>query len=591
MSPTCEPASKHTPAWKKLGLKLKFAKDAPDDSRHSQVGEKAGTKRKSATGDRFTFGTAAVEGPSKKHKKSKSSADGLNSLINGNGSLAQSAEDGKPTKTLVKSKSTYEESAKLLDRNGPQHEPVAENGIINKSKKSKSKPKPEIDAVAPHGTVDITSHQANASSLPNHVTPIVTRKAVSFTPDTKIQDGDSVKALYKTWIKNQIANDASFDPSTISPALRSIIPTTITTADSPSPLNSTLTSASIPKKLKKRDKTKKIKSSKTSPPSEPSPLGPALTYLTTYHTSTNWKFSKPHQNHLLRHLFSLNHIPSTYDQSLLSYLRGLKGINARSRIRRQALAIRKDDHEWLEKGYSAQDQGDDTMDKETAAQCNKRRRADYGSAVEHIKATLRAKEERREEREWELLGEREEWELRIRKRKRAEIVLWALGEDEEVVENSIALPNSTIFGNGAVTRAVRVGEKMAAAAAAKAPRLMGGVESISSMGIAKGSQGKKLVFGEDDGVGQENGVNGVKVSAHGRGASSGTPVKRKRKRKRRTTGVPDDESSSESSSSSDESDEVGKKGRGKQVQQKVADVEPSSSDSGWDSDETSSDSN
>lgn len=235
----------------------------------------------------------------------------------------------------------------------------------------------------------------------------------------------------------------------------------------------------------------------------------------------------------------------------------------------------EEDEKWLASEPSEAEK----MENETIEQCNARRRRDYQAAVARIKQTLREKEEEREERDWELLGEKEEWEERVRKRRRAEIVLWNVGKDEEIVKHANTPSQQDTFRNSAGRRMESGMAQLAQAARdpGPAPRVgrgvgmgMGGIEVIDAGGIARGSQGKKVVFGDDGatqasgsdrvvGFGGTNGVNGVKKLADQEQAN-GIKPKRKRKRKRRT-GVPDDDESSSSSSSSEESEEEEKEQR------------------------------
>jgi len=520
MSSMPEPALKHIPAWKKLGLKLKYVKEDADDVSGGRDAVRDSKKRKTSNGDGdFNLTASTTDRPSKKLKEMKTS-----------------------------------------------------NGYSPEHLEKKASP------------------PADATNTPSTNTPSTKRKAVSFTPETKEQDGESAKQLYKTWLDRQLAQDPSFDTSTVNPALRSIEPATAASDEfapnlksftPPNPASNPDTSRKRPQKEKAK---KKAKPSRIPQPKSPSTDHPALTYLQTYHNSPKtWKFSKPHQNHLLKHLFSPVHIPPSYDTALLSYLRGLQG-SARSRVRQQALIIREDDGKWL----ATEPTEHQKMDQETTAQCLARQKRDFDAAVARVKQRLRDKEDEREDKEWEVLGDKEEWEKRVYKRRRAEIVLWGVGEDEEIVEDTVALSRHAILGNSRPA----VGAQVVTIQS----RGMGGVRQISNGGVAEGSAGKKTVFGDDgakqagaaDGVQKVNGVNGVKKS-DARAGANGVQAKRKRKRKRRT-GVPDDDSSSESSSSSssEESEEDEKQilkgkvqyqGNGKGVSRK-SETSNSDSDSG-----------
>lgn len=564
MSPIPEAFQKHVPAWKRLGLKLKFAKEESEDAQPSQDGTINRKKRKAPAEEEGVVEHAPMEKSAKKARMSKPRAEEAGEVVNGNGSHHGPRDEHRTRKKVKKSKGEVNEFAEAVSGDESMKELANYEKRSNKSKKSTVK---ADDSTVSTNDDSGSTHEQESSPPPAlKTTPASKGKSVSFTPDTKTRDGDSVKGLYKNWIAKQTAIDPSFDLSTVSPVLRSIVPSNVASLESPSP-------ASEPssKKTAKSAKKPKTRLPKTSLGPGPSRFDPVLTYLTTHHTSPQvWKFSKPHQNQILKHLFSLTHIPPSYDSALFSYIRGLKGTSARSRIRKEALTTIEEDEKWL----ASEPSGSERMENETFPQCNARRRRDYEAAVARIKRTLREKEEKREERDWELLGEKEEWEERVRKRRRAEIVLWNVGEEEEAAEsNSVAFTQQNISGSdpGHPMDSGIAQLAQAARDAGPAPRVgrgvgmgMGGVEVIDAGGIAKGSLGKKVVFGDDgstqaggtgrvNGVGGMNGVIGVKKSADQKQANGMKP-KRKRKHKRRT-GVPDDDESSSESSSSSSSEE------------------------------------
>ena len=511
MAAISESTPKHIPAWKKIGLKLKYAKEEPGENSVSKVIVTNGKKRKVTAESGLAIDVATTDSPTKKSRKSKSTTEEALATVNGNAAIVTS---------------------------------------------------PRI-ATSPNSTVE-----------PNTINR---RKSVAFTPETKTQDGESTQQLFQTWHANWVADDPSFDPSTISPALKVITAKPADVSTSPRELAKSSpppsSSISAPKEKKPKKSKKKIKtlpSQSTNNQTE----HPALKYLTNYHTSREtWKFSKPHQNHLLRHLFSLTHIPSSYDPALLVYLRGLEGTSARSRIRQQALAVRTEDAEWT----ASEPTEADTMESETHEQCVERRRGEYEAAVARVKERLRAQEDEREEKEWEMLGGRDEWEWKLKKRRRAEVVLWGIGEKEDKVQEVATLPQRPIIHPVAGVDGSRQDVPRGRGTG------MGGVEEISGSGIARGSQAKKIVFG-DDGATQTNSsqkmhgtptMDGVHKRSSKYGPGEGQ-VKRKRKRKRRTTGVPDDDSSSDSSSSSSGQSESEKVGM-----QKMARKQQAKAKEGW----------
>ena len=598
MSPVPELIQKHVPAWKKLGLKLKFAKEELEDSQPYGNGTINRKKRKPPAEEEVTaVEDLPMERSPKKIKRSKLRVEETGEAVNGKGTSHNIGDEGRLRTRIKNAGSSIERSAGAV--NG---DPTSSDKSVNveRSLKKAKKSKVNTGISINNRLSDANSHE---TSLPpaSKTTPTSKGKSVSFTPDTKTSDGDSVKGLYKTWIAKQIATDPSFDPSTVSPALRSIIPSAVASLESTSPTipNSTSNSESTTTD-NKSTKKKKIRLPKASSGSGPSRFDPVLTYLTTHRTSPqSWKFSKSHQNQILKHLFSFKHIPPSYDPALLPYIRGLKGTSARSRIRNEALLVREEDKKWL----ASEPPETERMENETAAQCSARRRHDYEAAVARIKRTLEEQEDEREERESELLGEHQEWEERFQKRRRAEVVLWGVGEDVDEVAES----HATAGSNGRQMESATAQLVRAAREVAPGPRVgrgvgmgIGGVEAIDAEGIARGSKGKKVVFADDGpaqshatiktngakGVAQANGVREIKPSGAFNDAANGPAPKKKRKRKRRT-GVPDDDdSTSSSSSSSSEEEEHGQRPQKASTQ---ARIEISDSESTSSSDESDSD--
>ncbi|KAL9005474.1 MAG: hypothetical protein Q9188_001752 [Gyalolechia gomerana] len=447
-------------------------------------------------------------------------------------------------------------------REVPQHTPATQKkrksefediglGVNSSYEKPAKKPKKSRDhtessTVTPNGRESAVSPAATAAK------PALTRKSVSFTPETKTQDGDSNKDLYNSWITTQKSSDPSFDPSTYRQnTLKSVTPPKIK-PPTRNPPASEINTTSKPaeqigqkkkkeKKKKKRNKSKsttlslaaspttKLSSTTASPPpsaiikSQSTPHL-ALIYLTTYHTSRQtWKFSKSRSSYLLRHCFSPTHIPTSYNPALNAYLQGLQSSGARRRLVDEALVIRKEDEEWLgrsspviedsqeegeegnEKGKGGWKEISDSLlvgeaEKDTMDDPAERKELFLRAVAEH-ESLLRDREDAKEEAEKEAI-----WRAKVERRMRAEMVL-GIFED-----------------------------------------LVGGVE-----GGGLGVRDRVPEHGMGDGTVNGNGVGGQKALLPG----GKEKVKRKRKRKRRTTGVRDDESSSSSSSSSSSTSESG----------------------------------
>lgn len=219
-----------------------------------------------------------------------------------------------------------------------------------------------------------------------------TRKTVSFTSDTKVEDGDSSKSLIADW-------EAQYDQS--SPSAKLPI-----NPDAPKQR------ASKPKKAKSHPATKKPHA--------------ALAYLTRFRESRNtWKFNKSTEIWILKHLFSVDDIPSDYDISLSQYLQGLKSASTRSRIRQAAEELIKEDLEKeVEYKVSTDEEADAGKSEIKLADMEdpERRRVYYEDSIRRYKRKLEQHLEKTAEEELSWVSPE-----RLAKRRRAEITLWAIG--------------------------------------------------------------------------------------------------------------------------------------------------------------------
>lgn len=179
------------------------------------------------------------------------------------------------------------------------------------------------------------------------VTPQLARKkSVTFTPETKAEDGDSIKQLFNSWVAEQKSTDPSFQFSNSAPAFK--------TPEAPR-----VEEEVDPNLDEKERRVKRVKTPKPEKPQKSKPLKkpakvtkppipssrPFLAYLKEYCESrSTWKFNKNHQNHLLRNAFDLEVIPSDQTHYLFEYVRGLQG-GVRTRLRDTALAIKVKDQE------------------------------------------------------------------------------------------------------------------------------------------------------------------------------------------------------------------------------------------------------
>ena len=568
------PIPQHVPAWKKLGLKLKYAKDDADEVPQVSIPER--TKPKDS-------------GQNKKRKSPE------------NGEILPSEIVSRRQKRSKKS-----------------HEFNVNEQADSNGKAGDTAPK---KLPAPVGS------------------PVRKRKSVSFTPETKVEDGEGIKHTYREWLKTQEADDPTFDASRLNQALRPHKSKEDKSVNEPEPeaegsdqasseqaysgadngkIGST-SSASTPqpkasKKSKKKQDKPKEKSKK--PKEDIDPSSPHLTYLTLHHTDpTSWKFSKTNQNHILKHLYSFRQIPSSYDPALLSYLKGLKGRSVRQRTRIEALEIRKSDEESLSTIPDEPPNEDATITTTTNFQETKttnpdttmsttptpppdsitdparhaRNRAAYLDHLAQLKRQLKLNEAVREDVEWEFLGGKAEWEHRLRKRRRAEIVLWGIGEEEEEAAEEQKKTKEGERGreamqqqqpprnigqggmNGQARQHAGANGGVVAATAPLPPTYGRGMQGFHDPDAVKANvltlaAGKKIVFGESNQGSSPPKTNGVAATPAVDGGSEAPARKsvrvrrseQRRRRKLRRTGVPDDDDD-ESSSSSESSGEERRK--------------------------------
>ncbi|KAI4209581.1 MAG: hypothetical protein LQ351_007478 [Letrouitia transgressa] len=425
--------------------------------------------------------------------------------------------------------------------------------------------RPIKKSINSHATNSISTTPVKTSALsasPPAVRKHATnRKSVSFTPETKAKDGESTKDLYDSWVASEKGVDPSFDPSSANKSIQDVALLSVRPNRKPALTNSEPSNREKRKKKKKRNKSKstlihqQVSPSTTTQPSKedlktvippPTTPHPALTYLTTYHASPEtWKFSKARQSYILRHIFSLAHIPASYNSALKAYLSGLHSQTACQRLRSHALKTRDEDAEWLaslsspspspppssslehpahNNNSSSDDNGEnpasaekeeEEMEMGGETKTRSYHRQAFDRAVGHHKSLLRAHEEAKVETEKDRI-----WLAKVERRRRAEIVLWGVG---------------LVDGWQSQSQSQSQSQRRAAGPATSSSK--GGMQSSIAV------------------------MNGAK-----RARSPGAGETGKRKwRKRRKTGVPDDEStsSSESSSNSESEAEAEAEGAGK----------------------------
>ena len=390
------PQQGRTPAWKRLGLKLKFAKDSNDDL-HESNGVRSTSLKRALT------------------------------------------DDDRPTP----SKPNFKE---------PQARKRRKHSVIESLRQTS-----EISAVNISSSLKKDSNQL--------------RKRVSFTPETKTEDGDSSKSLIADWDR---ANDQ------IEELLKSHYET-VSSASEHTPLN---------------------KTEETKPESMPQPLQQkskdALEYLTLFHQNReSWKFNKNREVWILKHVLSTNDIPSTFTAPLVSYIHGLKSGGARARLLtqcQQALelevtqAVDRDEENW----------GSRNMEDPS------RRKAYHDDAVKRFKRSF---EEYWDEKERKADLEDPEYQRWLSKRKRAELLLWAATPPSSAADTASSTSQSVESNARSSTRSTSTNSVLSLNGSAKKRKNRTLIVEVSSSSEDESSRSEEESEGARNSPGKDTRAN------------------------------------------------------------------------------------
>nr|POE56301.1 uncharacterized protein c7orf50 like [Quercus suber] len=244
-------AGQHVPAWKRLGLKLKYAKDTP-----SEVISPSSVQAKESLGDNVHLGKRARESEN---------------------------DVGTPKRSKVST----------------EHEQVP---IVNNTDSSR----------------DATTVLA---------APKGRRKSVTFTSDTKQDDGFSATTLYQNWLANEHEAQSSFQPHEQShdPGHDTIVQKLEPTPAKP---------GKKPKSVKSKSKTDKAaKAAREKKQPANGEVPDFVKYLVQFHQDKSaWKFHKKKQNELIKHCFDLDRIPAKHTPALVEYVKGLQSAGVQQRL-------------------------------------------------------------------------------------------------------------------------------------------------------------------------------------------------------------------------------------------------------------------
>ncbi|TKA62439.1 hypothetical protein B0A49_10066 [Cryomyces minteri] len=545
----------HVPAWKRLGLKLKFAKDTPED--YTKTPAAGASTRDVSLPAQLHLSTVPASRERTTHSAAHSNKRPTEDLYHG-GNIG----DVKRRKVSTAQNPEVQGDGHSLSSTGdsasdPTFEPRQTSNAATVPVAAATKPRPqtlkeklkEKKKKAKSGFQDPVNRSAAASGLSASVPPTrgaqppdpdttpapKRRKSVAFTPETKIEDGDSAQNLFKAWVAEQNGPDAEFTSAEVAefeppPVLH---PANEATTKNETPakkerrlkkskqkksteqeavdgsvqdvLHSTpqIIPATLPETSAQAKKVKKDQEAESHSTAQAKDLSSYTEYLRQYSEDrAGWKFNKAKQTDLLKNIWNLYRVPSSYDQALSDYLSGLQGQAAQTRLREAALNTIKDsgkvDEKW---GENTKNVAEDTEPSKEVSGEMEDPAAREQAHDEALRRRLRESKARRKGEAVKEDQQSEEVAQKLQKRKRAEMILRSL--------KAVNTPSHTPTESS------------------QNPRSSGEV-GVNGKPLTKGYHtglGKRIVFDDAD----------------------EPPRKRARRRKVRT-GVPDDDDSSSSDS-------------------------------------------
>jgi hypothetical protein len=310
--------------------------------------------------------------------------------------LASESESKKRKAIDIRSK-----SPPYTETNGPIHH---SNSISNKKRKSSN----HEAASTPHSPPHNPQTPIKSSHEPHHH-QLKRKKSVTFTPDTKKEDGDSAQKLYQDWNFSQMGGEEEFTPEEAAQfQTTKTHPANVEVPPSPSqsPINA---QKKKEKKVKKgkSNKREEAQSSEKAADNDSSTTAPYINYVVQFHAAReSWKFSKNLQTLLIKHAFE---IPREHHEAFLAYVCGLKGDSIRTLLQTAATDAIKQTKD-LENG----DMEDLNARKESQNRALKRQ-------LQTTKLRLREEQDIAE-------SKTPEFAAKLEKRKWAEHILKALGQ-------------------------------------------------------------------------------------------------------------------------------------------------------------------
>ncbi|EMC92139.1 hypothetical protein BAUCODRAFT_38167 [Baudoinia panamericana UAMH 10762] len=289
--------TQHVPAWKRLGLRLKYAKESAEPT----------------PPERATLSSRDLASPPSVANNKRSNNGDFHS-------------EPKRIRLAQKQQSHASDSGHRQDRSTPasKRDHFAPVEVASEAVGS-------VESAPDQATVIPEAAYANQFNVETDTGATVgersRRKSVAFTPDTKAEDGHNDESSSA----RSTANEASTDED---------VPNQ---ASFPGP-----SAAPTRKQKKAKHPTAKLSSEESARTEDskiqtPEPSQPEyVRYLEQYHNNkADWKFNKNKQKDLLKNLFNVHRLPTQFNKALLAYVAGLQGAAARERVLDDAEAVLK----------------------------------------------------------------------------------------------------------------------------------------------------------------------------------------------------------------------------------------------------------
>ena len=288
-----------TPAWKKLGLKVKSAADDTPVDAKPEKKEKKSKKRK-AEMDAMDVDVEAQEGKRVKGEDGERKIKKVRSKEKkGEAEEVEAEETGDKKEKKEKREKKDKKEKKAKDTVEGTTEKMSATALTESQKEST----PETPSAS---TTPPLLSTAPKSLLKSPVKPKGPKRSVQFSDETKTEDGDSIKQMY-------LALDPFGKNRT-----RGIVTSETGTSITP-PAES---------KKAKRAKNKAASAADAGPK-----INRHLSYLDTFHTAReHWKFKKAEQNWVIRNAMNVEAVPKESEDALEAYIKSLQGAAARDRM-------------------------------------------------------------------------------------------------------------------------------------------------------------------------------------------------------------------------------------------------------------------